>query len=519
MSQVLNSLVISRGREALHTLEEIMQNNIAGHILSFSAHEIDGLDAVDREPDLIFIENHAGLGESDIAAVLSAFPYKTYVVLDDTPEETRAGFVAAGADEVMSLADLQSDIGKHLLQKLLAFKDLAAAERELTQHREHLQKLVEQRTKEAEAANQRADAVLTASPDALIALDENGCISFISRHYYTAYPLSAKMLARGVHILDAFKLVSHEIGLAETDPRYADMLEWWRKPKGAKEFKTDNGVWLRLQPRRIPETDGIVISTTNITNYKRQQALLAAQSEELAQALAKEKSVVEQQKTFISMVSHEFRTPLTIIDGNAQIIERRGDTIGKAMLDKRAGTIRAAVDRLVRLIETILSAHTLESGRLTPEPEPCDLSALIREVCAEQQDVSPEHGITLNLRGLPATMTLDKKMIRQALANLLSNAVKYSPEGKRVTVSGFCENGNLVIEVKDNGVGIPEKELPQIFDRYYRASTSAGVPGSGLGLSLVRQLVALHHGTVDLRSKVGIGTVIAVSLPLQGDTH
>ncbi|MBI1216862.1 MAG: hypothetical protein GC185_13750 [Alphaproteobacteria bacterium] len=513
MSQVLNSLVISRGRETLHTLEEIMSNNIEGHILSFSGHDVDELAAVDREPDLIFIENRDGLGESDIAAVLAAFPHKTYVVLDDTPDKTRDRFIGAGADEVMSLSDLQSNIARHLLGKLLAFKDLAEAEKELEEHRRHLEQLVARRTREAEEANLRADTVLAASPDALIAIDEKGCISFLSRHYYTAYPKSAPKLERGMHIRDAVRLVMEEMGMDESDPRHAEMLEWWQRPKGTKEFRMDNGVWLRMQPRRMTETNDTVISTTNITNYKRQQALLADQSAKLAMSLAKEKDVVEQQKTFISMVSHEFRTPLTIIDGNAQIIQKRGDTIGKEALEKRAGVIRSAVERLVRLIETILSAHMMESGKLSVSPEPCDLAALIREVCAEMQEISPEHEIVTELRGLPESMMLDAKIMRQMLSNLLSNAVKYSPGGRKVEVRGFCEGDRVLVEVKDNGVGIPEKDLEHIFERYYRASTSSGIPGSGLGLSLVRQFVDLHGGTVGLRSKVGVGTVITVSLP------
>jgi signal transduction histidine kinase len=268
-----------------------------------------------------------------------------------------------------------------------------------------------------------------------------------------------------------------------------------------------NGTWVRLQARRIPETNGIVVSTTNITDYKRQQALLAAQSEELEVALAKEKSIVEQQRTFVSMVSHEFRTPLTVIDGNAQIIHSRGDTIGKEALQKRAVNIRSSVDRLVRLIETILSAHMLDVGKLVVEPKPCDLGKIIREVCAEQQDISPNHRLKVEVRGIPPAMVLDEKLIRQSLANLVSNAVKYSPRSNK-------EGGMAVIEVQDHGVGIPPDEIEHVFSKYFRASTSSGIPGSGLGLAVVQHFVELHHGTVALRSKVGIGTVVTMSLPI-----
>jgi len=513
MWQLLNSLVISEGPETQQALELIMANNLEGVTLRFSTHGLKALDEVARKPDLVFVENDGNLSDAAVAWVIARFPHKTYVVLDDAPDTSRARFTRAGADAVMSLTDLRSNLGRHLLEKLLAFKDLAAAERELARHRRVLEALLALRTEEARAASERADAVLSASPDALIAMDEEGYLTFMSRHYLAAYPESAARLRRGMHILDAFRLVSREMGMAEDDPRFAEMAAWWQRPKGPKEFRMDNGIWLRLQPRRVPETNEIVIATTNITNYKRQQALLAEQSSQLALSLAKEKGVVEQQKTFISMVSHEFRTPLTIIDGNAQIIQKRGDSIGQEALEKRAATIRTGVDRLVRLIETILSAHMLESGRLSTEPAPCALDALVREVCAEQQEISPEHEIVVDLRGLPETMTLDARLMRQVFSNLLSNAVKYSPGGEEVEVRGFCAGEEVIVEVKDNGVGIPEAEQAQIFERYYRASTSSGVPGSGIGLSLVRQFVDLHDGTVALRSKVGIGTVITVSLP------
>ena len=644
MSQILNSLVISRGLDTQHALEEIMVNNIEGYIFSFATFALNDIAEIDREPDLIFIDARPALTGADIQRILKSFPRKTYVVLDDNPGQRRRMFLNMGMDEVMSLGDLRSEVGKHLVEKLLAFKDLAAAEArieqgeerfrgiiehshdiivlldadgtilytspaftrqlsyevwevlgqpffsflhandkeqfeaqfrrlalytsedatpmsfkfwhkgrnwldfeaigsnllrnvtvqaivlhcrdvtahrqtelELDQHRRHLEELVAQRTQEAAAANRRADAVIAASPDALLSIDDKGLISFASRHYYALYPHSAKLLAPGVHVMNAFAVVAHETGLEEDDPRFDDMKAWWENPKGAKEFKMPNGTWVRLQARRIHATNGIVISTTNITDYKRQQALLAAQSAELASALAKERGVVEQQKTFVSMVSHEFRTPLTIIDGNAQIIQKRGDTIGKEALEKRSATIRAAVDRLVRLIETILSAHMMDSGRMELKRGECDIGLIIREAVADQQDISPQHKIRTEIRsGVPKVMFLDGKVIRQMMANLLSNAIKYSPRSDTVEVMAFTQGNWVIVEVQDHGIGIPDAELPHVFTKYFRATTSSGIPGSGLGLNLVQQFVNLHQGEVGLRSKEGIGTVVTVKLPIDG---
>ncbi|HRJ66940.1 MAG TPA: PAS domain-containing sensor histidine kinase [Alphaproteobacteria bacterium] len=643
MGKILNSLVISATSATQAALEDIMQNNIEGYTPRFTTVGFENLVTPQPEPDLVFINNVPPQPIETLEYITGLFAGHTQVLLDDDhDEDNRRAFMKAGVDEVMSIAELQSPVGRHLLEKLLALKDLADAEAlieqseerfrgiiehahdmiilldadgtvlytspafgrqmgydawevlgqtifdfvhdsdryimrqnfnrllaepnaagmslefqmknkagvwrnleaigsnllsnvtvqavvfnfrdvteqkqaegELEKYRRHLEELIEKRTREAEAANQRADTVLAASPDTLIAIDSKGCISFMSQHYFLRYPKSAPRL-HGLHILDAFDLMADEVHLSKDDQRYIQMREWWKNPQGTREFRLASGMWVRLQARRMASTGEIVVSTTDISEYKRQQALLAAQSAELASALEKEKDVVEQQRTFISMVSHEFRTPLTIIDGNAQIILSRGATLPREMLERRAVTIRSAVERLIRLIETLLSAHMIESGKLTVEIEDCNLAQVIEEACTDQQDISPSHQIKLSMRDLPPVMRLDGKVIRQMMANLLSNAVKYSPQSPLVEVMAFAEADSVVIEVTDYGVGIPEDEQPRIFGKYFRASTSGGIPGSGLGLSLVKQFVELHNGSISLRSKVGVGTALTVTLPLAG---
>jgi signal transduction histidine kinase len=298
------------------------------------------------------------------------------------------------------------------------------------------------------------------------------------------------------------------------DPVCIRMKNWFLNPQGYMEFRRYNGQWVRMQARRIQGQSGVVIATTDISDYKRQQALLGARSAELTASLEKEKEVVEQQRTFISMISHEFRTPLAIIDGNAQIIEKRGDKLDVETLKKRAGTIRGAIDRLIGLIETILSAHAIESGRLSLNLAPCDMEKILRAAAVEQEDITPSHRIKVKARGLPEMMKLDEKIIRQMIVNLLSNAVKYSPAAKEVLVEASVNDGRIIISVVDYGVGIPEKEIPKLFQKYFRASTSSGIPGSGLGLNLVKQFVELHNGSVSLHSHVGKGTTVTVHLPL-----
>lgn len=641
MSLILNSLVISESLQPQKTLERIMENNIEGYTLSFMTRPLEMLGNIDRDPDLIFIESTKVFTPEMAQEITRKFPGRTYILLENDPEPVRRRYLKAGMDEVMSIAALESDVGRHLLEKLVALKDLAAAEArveqseerfrdiiehshdmialldhdatilytspafgrqmgyeqwevlgqtlfdfvqgderenleknfrklltvsssqgmsmefqfrrkdgewrsieaiasnllrnmtvqaivlnsrdvtdqkqneiELENYRRHLEDLVSQRTREVEAANRRADTFLAASPDTLIALDSEGRISFASQHYKLRYPNDATTFSRGRYIIDAFEVMAKSIPLPPDDPRYQEMKDWWMNPQGSREFRMSGGMWARFQAKRMEDSGEIVISTTDITDYKRQQALLAAQSAELTAALEIERKVVEQQKTFVSMVSHEFRTPLTIIDGNAQIILNRGATLPQETLTKRSQTIRAAVERLVRLIETVLSAHMMESGKLSIEPAPCDLEQLVRDAVADQQDISPKHHIRLDIGTIPRKLQLDEKVIRQTMTNLLSNAVKYSPRTENIDVSVVQDGDTIVIKVADNGVGIPADEMPRIFAKYFRASTSGGISGSGLGLSLVKQFIELHNGTIGLESQVGVGTVVTVKLPV-----
>ena len=392
--------------------------------------------------------------------------------------------------------------------------DRKSIELELERYRQHLEDLVERRTKEVAAANRRVDTYLAASPDTLIAIDIEGYITYASQHYRQRYPQDAAIFTRGMHILDAFAVIARYIPLSPTDARYEEMKSWWQNPQGTREFRQAGGMWTRLQAKKM-ESGETVISTTDITDYKRQQAMLASQSSEMKAALATERQLVEQQKTFISMVSHEFRTPLSIIDGNAQIILNRGSALPKDMLERRAVTIRAAVDRLIRLIETILSSHMIETGKITLNPVECDLATLIRDVAGDQQDLAPSHKIKVDIGDIPQQMMLDEKLMRQILTNLLSNAVKYSPENPDIEIAVSEDESRFIeIRVTDHGVGIPDDEQGKIFSKYFRASTSGGIPGSGLGLTLVKQFVEMHNGSISLQSRVGEGTTMLIQLPI-----
>lgn len=228
----------------------------------------------------------------------------------------------------------------------------------------------------------------------------------------------------------------------------------------------------------------------------------------------KERELSGLQRQFVSMVSHEFRTPLAIIDGIAQRIMRRLDKLGPDTVRESQQKVRLAVTRLTELMESVLSASRLEEGRIAFEPDVCPLVDLITDIHNSYSELNKDREIFLDVDRLPKTMIADGKLLRQIISNLLSNAIKYSPGGKRVWVNGHLDEQNdLLIAVRDEGVGIPEAELAKLFQRFFRASTSAGIAGSGIGLNLVQHFVELHGGRIEVDSTEGVGSTFTVRFP------
>ena len=236
----------------------------------------------------------------------------------------------------------------------------------------------------------------------------------------------------------------------------------------------------------------------------------------LADALAKEKNASATQRAFVSMVSHEFRTPLTIIDAEAYRMIRTKEAISPDDVERRAKSIRGSVTKMVNLIEGVLYSSRAQENSIVLNVERVNLRSLIRSVCHEQSQVSSGHFIEYMVAALPADIRADRNLLTYVFDNLVANAVKYSSEGSTVTVTGAVEDGNAVVSVRDHGIGIPADDLPKLFEPYFRAGNASGFSGSGVGLYIVQTFVALHGGRVTVDSTLGSGSVFTVHLPVNG---
>lgn len=250
-----------------------------------------------------------------------------------------------------------------------------------------------------------------------------------------------------------------------------------------------------------------------VASMRHTESELEQKSGSLAVALEKQKTANALQTQFVFMVSHEFRTPLTIIDGAAQMLDRRFEQLSPPQVKAAAGKVRKAVKRLTHLMEGILITGKMEAGKVRLSCVDVDIASLIEEVCTDQKSVCTSHNVEFDKGSLPDNIVADPTLIYQILINLISNAIKYSPEATRITVRAVRASGGVAISVQDFGIGIPQQDQKKLFERYFRASNTSGIAGTGIGLSLARHLARLHGGDITLESTEKKGTIFTLWLP------
>ncbi|MDI1231709.1 MAG: PAS domain-containing sensor histidine kinase [Methylobacter sp.] len=247
------------------------------------------------------------------------------------------------------------------------------------------------------------------------------------------------------------------------------------------------------------------ITLTDITERKQTQQLI--HEKEIA-----ERTLAEQRQ-FIAMVSHEFRSPLAVIDTAAQLLSIKISPVSDCT--PIVSRIRRGVMRLSSFLDNCLTEDRLNSNGLALEPATIDLQELTAAVKDSAKLISGAHQILTELEhGLP-TLEADPQLLRILLLNLLGNAIKYSPTGSQVRLCISCNGLSCIFKVIDQGVGIPAEEQSLVFQKYMRGRSVAAIPGAGLGLALVKSIVELHNGSIEINSRGNVGTCVTVVLPLK----
>ncbi|MGH2557866.1 MAG: PAS domain S-box protein [Thermomicrobiales bacterium] len=277
--------------------------------------------------------------------------------------------------------------------------------------------------------------------------------------------------------------------------------------------KDGHGVWGLLSASVLFDVDGrpfqIIGQVQDVTERRRAAAALEeanAQLEQLNQA----------KSDFVSLVSHEFRTPLTGIRGFSELI--RDEDLPVAEMKEFAADINADAQRLGRLIDQLLDLDRMQSGRIQLLRSHVDLNEVVRYVVQQFRAASDRHQLQLELEESVPTLLGDHDKLIQVVTNLIGNAIKYSPDGGVVRIGSLVAQGSIHLWVGDEGVGIPTGDLERIFDRYARVEGGASrfIKGIGLGLPIARQIVELHGGRIWAESSLDEGSTFHVVIPIPG---
>lgn len=244
---------------------------------------------------------------------------------------------------------------------------------------------------------------------------------------------------------------------------------------------------------------------------ERQQAEL-----ELREALAKEQELNELKSRFISMTSHEFRTPLTTILSSTELLKHYSDRWNEDKKLLHFERIRSTIVHMTQMLDDILLIGKAEAGKLEFKPAPLNIVNFSANLVEELQgSIGKQHNIVFGSECKCIEARMDRKLLQHILSNLLSNAIKYSSPGSTVTCELSCQGEKAIFRIQDQGIGIPEEDQKSLFELFRRAANVGTTPGTGLGLAIVKRAVEAHKGNIMMSSKVGQGTTFLVSLPRQ----
>jgi PAS domain S-box-containing protein len=281
-------------------------------------------------------------------------------------------------------------------------------------------------------------------------------------------------------------------------------------------FRNKKGdyVWFEIKATIVKENGNPISFQTSARNITQQKEVQYA----MKKALAQERELNELRTNLVSTISHEFRTPMTTIRTSAELIEmyiEGHNFVHSAQLQKRINTITEEIDRIVELMNAVLTISKDDAGKTNFNPIVFDL----KQICLDVIETSYSHQINGRkvktvFEGDRFSVFADKNLMEYSLFNLLNNAFKYSEGSGDILLNLSSKNSEIEIQIIDFGIGIPEKDIPKLFNTFFRASNTEGIQGTGLGLYIVKTFTERNSGTIQVTSKLGKGTKVRLHFPL-----
>ena len=403
-------------------------------------------------------------------------------------------------DEATALESLKLGAQDYLFKGLIQYPLLIRSIRyaiERTQNAEQLRQ-----------SEERYRQLVELCPDAIL-IESQGRIAFVNTAAVALLGAASAMDLTGRTVLD------------HIHPNHREVVQHWLSHTRNHDVVATQveQQWYRLDGSIID----VEVTAAPFThqNQPAQQIVVRDTSERkrvregLFKALQQERELNRLKTQFVSMVSHEFRNPLSTIRAFIEILQHHAEKLTDDRKLQYFKLIKTAIAQMTQLLDEVLLLGRSEAGKLKYEPSTLDLEDFCREL-VETVTLRSEsrHQILFQAVVERSPVQMDETLLTHILANLLSNALKYSPEDSCVRFDVLCEGGDAMFRIEDQGIGIPAEDQQRLFEAFHRASNASKIQGTGLGLAIVKTCVDLHHGQIWVHSEVGVGTTIMVRLPL-----
>ncbi len=372
-----------------------------------------------------------------------------------------------------------------------------------------LEQRVIERTTQYVTAKDRVEAILNSSSDVIILCRIDGTINQANRAFDALLESASYAAERTLAslVIPEHAASEEQAFQAVLESKLPQRLDITIQRGDGSTFDAE----MVLSPvlREEGSLSGVVCALHDITESKRLQ-------DDLRLALEKERDLGELKSRFVSIVSHEFRNPLAAILSAADLMANYADRMTDERKREHLEAIQEQVQHLTELMNDVLLIGKAENVGFAFNPAPLDLMAFCQTCIKQVQETTGvSHALLLSIEGECGIVSADEKLLRHILMNLLTNAVKYSPTGSKVYIGLRCEPDEAVLYVRDEGIGIPEKDQPRLFEAFHRAGNVGLVSGTGLGLAITKRSAEAHKGTINFESAEGLGTTFVVTFPIR----
>jgi PAS domain S-box-containing protein len=450
------------------------------------------------------ISNHPGTA-SEIHAMQDRGLY-SYVKIPLIAQGKLIGTLNLDSNQTYGFAPEQFEMPREIADQLAIAIQQRHYRDAIQRHATELEQRVFQRTSELQHTKDRVEAILNYSSDAIVLSSFDGVIQQINPSFnelfgYGPDEIIGQSLLTLVDVHNVDVLLNALAAVVNTGK--PNRVEIIAAHHDGTLFDVDIVLAAIFQENKIHD---VVCGLRDITERKQMEQGLRA-------ALEEERELSELKSRFSSMVSHEFRTPLAIILSSVGLLQRYHSRMPEEKREEHLQQIQTQVGHLVGLLDDVLTLSRAEALGIAITGESVNLTSFCNEIVEEIQQTTQKHQILYTVTGDSRPVIIDTKLLRQAIMNLLSNAVKYSPEGGTVSLNLTYDNESVVIQCEDTGIGIPEADQKRLFEVFHRARNVGNIPGTGLGLPIVKRAIEAHGGTITVDSAVGSGTTFIISIP------